>query len=331
MNPILLYLAWKATRRTCPTTGKTSSRFAGALRVVGYAGLVTAGLGMAAAHKARADVGSAALSMGRELSQTTTDLRGGYTASLNGQRFHLGESVEDAPVAAVLDDAEKACAESPGAFAGLFEAMPKKGTLKGGKAYSIEGSFTHGIVRNGTEKDGVVMCFTQDPKHPRGTVESLSAFASSQDLGDLGKLSYVYAKRGANGKTHVTRASTDEHFSLAAITTGGETHGHDGTVPRPAGATRILTAEIEGALQSTNVFTSDAKVPAVIAHYDETLKKAGFTRLTPPSSTHTLRVYFRDGFEVLVAANAQDEKTVFAVTEQKFQSKNAKSVLEVSP
>jgi len=330
MNPILLYLAWKSTRRAAAGAGRPS-RVRGALRVAAYAAFVTAGLGLAAAHKARADVGHAALDVGRELAETTHGLDGGYTATLNGQRFHLGESTTDASVSAVLEDAEKACAERPGALAGLFEAMPTKGTLKGGKPYHLEGSFTHGIVRNGTDKDGVVMCFTGDPEKPRSTTEALTAFAETQDLGALGKLRYTYAKRDAAGKTHVTFASTDAHFSLAAITTGGETLGHDGAVPRPAGSRRILTAAIEGAPQLTNVLESGDKVEKVIAHYDETLKKAGFERITPPSSTHTLRLYYRDGFEVLVAARTQDDKTVFAVTEQKITSKNAKGVLEVSP
>lgn len=331
MNPILLYLAWKTTRRAKPHVRTGERRLSGLLRVGSYALLCSLGLAGVVAHKAQADVGSAALSMGRELAETTRSLEGGYTARLNGQAFHLGEQVSERSVGEILDRAEQACTEAPGALTELFESMPKSGKLAGGKPYKLEGSFAHGVVRNGTDKDGVVMCFLGDPEHPRSTADALAAFAKSQDLGDLGKLRYVYAKRDPQGKTRVTTAWTDEHFSLRAISEGGETSGHDGVVPRPEGARRLLTAELDGAPQSTNVFTTDAGVGQVVAHYDETLEKAGFRRLTPTAEGQTLRVYFRDGFEVLVAAHTEEQKTVFAVTEQKAQSKNVKNVLEVSP
>lgn len=327
MNPILLYLAWRATRRA---SVRTPSRLAGAARVTAYVALLAVGLGAVSVRKARADVGSAALDLGRELGGTTHGLEGGYTAILNGQRFRLGESHTASPVGAVLDAAEAGCRAQPGALAGLFEAMPEKGTLAGGKPYKLEGSFTHGIVRNGTEKDGVVVCFVGDPSARRPATEALAAFAASQDLGDLGELRYTYAKREGD-ETKVTVASTESHFRLRALSTGGEELGRDGAVPRLPGAKRILSAEIEGTPQLTNVLVSEKSEREVVAYYDQTLEKAGFLRVTPPSAEHTLRLYHRDAFDVIVAARADDGRTVVAVTEQRFGSKSAKSALEVSP
>lgn len=326
MTPLVLLLVARSAKASL---GKR--RAVGAAKVLTYLGAVTASFGLVAAHKAHADVGGQALSLGRELATATEGLEGGYTAVLNGQRFQLGETTTDASVSQVLDAAESTCTASPGALDGLFAAVPEKGTVKGVGDYHLEGSIRHGIVRNGTPKDGVVVCFEGDPAKPRSTAAALAAFAASQDLGDLGKLRYVYAKREADGKTRVTVARTGEHFSLRAITEDGEKEGHDGAVPRPEGARRLLTAELEGVSQTTNVYLSDAPVATVAAHYDTTLGKAGFVRVTPPAADQTLRVFSKEGFEVIVAARKDEGKTVLAVTESRPGVAKKTSKLEVLP
>lgn len=326
MTPLILLLVARSARAS-----RAKRRVVGAAKVLAYLGAVTAAFGVVVAHKAHADVGGQALSLGRELATATDGLEGGYTAVLNGQRFQLGETTTDASVPQVLDAAESTCTASPGALDGLFAAIPEKGTVKGVGDYHLEGSFRHGIVRNGTEKDGVVVCFEGDPAKPRRTAEALAAFAASQDLGDLGKLRYVYAKRDADGKTRVTVARTGEHFSLKAIAEEGEASGHDGAVPRPSGARRVLTAELEGASQTTNVYLTDAPVAQVVAHYDSTLGTAGFVRVTPPAADQTLRVFSKDGFEVVVAVRKDETSTVLAVTESRPGASKKSSKLEVLP
>ncbi|MFO0638301.1 MAG: hypothetical protein U0183_03745 [Polyangiaceae bacterium] len=326
MTPLVLLLVAQSAKAS-----RAKRHVVGAAKVLAYLGAVSAAFGVVVAHKAHADVGGKALSLGRELASSTQGLEGGYTAVLNGQRFQLGETTTDARVSEVLDAAQATCEASPGALGGLFAQMPEKGTLKGVGDYHLEGSFRHGIIRNGTEKDGVVVCFEGDPAKPRGAAEALAAFATSQDLGELGKLRYVYAKHEPDGKTRVTVARTGEHFSLKAIAEGGEKEGHDGAVPRPEGARRVLTAELEGVSQTTNVYLTDAPVATVAAHYDSTLGKAGFVRVTPPAADQTLRVFSKEGFEVIVAIRKDEEKTVLAVTESRPGAAKKTSKLEVLP
>jgi hypothetical protein len=323
MNAVLLFLAWRASRN------RTSGiRWKGVARVGSYGLLATAALTGTAVTAAKAEVGGSALQMGRELSAVAEEATSGTTAVLNGQRFHLSDSTTAKPVVEVLDGIEKACRDNPGGLAPLFEAMPKNGQVEG-KSYTLPESFSHGVVRNGSEKDGVVMCFVGDGNTRKNSLEALADFAKSQDLGDLGKLRYVYAKREKSGKTRVTLAWTDEHFSLKAVTAGGEEHGKDGIVPRPSGAHRLMTAEIQGVSQSTTVFETAMKAEAVVSYYDETLAKAGFVKMTPQTEGQTLRAYFREGTDVFLAVRTVDGKTGFAVTENKALSPKFKNVLEV--
>ncbi len=324
MYPILLYLAYRATRKT-----PSSVRWKGVVRVSLYGLVAAAALTGSLVSSARADLGGSALEVGRELSVVATDATPGTTAVLNGQSFHLADSTSDKSVKEILDGIEKSCRDNPGALAAVFESAPAKGQVEG-KAYELPESFTHGIVRNGSDKDGVVMCFVGDKKANKGGLEALAAFAQSQDLGDLGRLRYVYAKRETTGKTRVTVAWTDEHFSLKAVSTGGEEFGKDGLVPRPTGAHRLLTAEIQGVSQSTTIFETAMKPEAVVAYYDETFVKAGFMKMTPPAEGQILRAYFRNGMDVFLAVRAADGKTGFAVTENATHSPKAKNVLEVS-
>jgi hypothetical protein len=93
----------------------------------------------------------------------------------------------------------------------------------------------------------------------------------------------------------------------------------------------VLTAELEGASQTTNVYLTDAPVAQVVAHYDSTLGTAGFVRVTPPAADQTLRVFSKDGFEVVVAVRKDETSTVLAVTESRPGASKKSSKIEVLP
>lgn len=329
MNPVLLLaLAWRVTRKPQVGTTSTSTKARGALRVGAYVLTLALGAGAFVAHEAHASAGRGALSVGRELGTLGADISEGATVRLNDQSFHVAQRTVDESVQAVLDGYQAACEHDPGALADLFHAIPKSGTVKG-KAYDLPESFTHGVIRNGDENEGVVVCFVGDPGHPKSALESLGAFAKSQDLGDLGKLRYAYAKKSPSGKTSLTLASTDEHFELAKITTGGEQTGSDGRVPRAEGSRRLLTAEVVGTAHGTRFYETSKSPAQVLAHYDQTLQKAGFRRMIPRAEGQELRAYFAEGLDVFVAVRSENGRTVYAVTEAATQIKNSSVSLEV--
>ncbi len=326
--PILVYRAHRARRAaragaarptpppSSPATAPAPNRRGGLARVAAYVGLVALTLGALGARRAQAEVGHEALAFGRELGTLTEDGAGG-TVRLNGERFHVAERAVAGSVSETLDTYERACRERPGAVAELFEALPAHGSVHG-QGYTLPEAFSHGVVRHGSEREGVVVCLLGDPKSRRGLAAALGAFAASQDLGALGELRYAYARRvegAGSAGTRLTLAWTDASFDLKKLTSGGEATGDDGRAPRPSGARRLLVAEVVGAPHVTRMYECDSPPTAVAAHYDGALMGAGFQRLTPTSQAHVLRAYFRADLHVFVAIRRQGERTVFAVTE----------------
>jgi len=315
--PVLAFQALRAARaRRSPEAQLASRRrLHGALRLGAYAAIAALSLGALGARTARAEAGSAALSLGRELGALAGEQgdAAATTVTLNGQRFHVAESATPRTVREALDTVERACEERPGALADLFAAVPARGAA-GGIPYELPASFTRGVVRNETEREGVVVCLVGDARRPLPA--ALGAFARSQDLGDLGRVRYVYARRApAATSTALTLAWTDAHFDLKKIGAGGEEDGTEGRAPRPPGARRRLVAEVEGTPHATRFYDTAAPVADVTAHYDRALQDAGFQRFTPASREHVLRAYFRPDLHVLVAVRREGERTVFAVTE----------------
>ncbi|HQY61211.1 MAG: hypothetical protein IPF92_13605 [Myxococcales bacterium] len=326
MHPLLPVLALQAlrnfrSRRSLAAGGAPEPRVAhghrvpGALRLGAYAAVAALALGAIGARAAHAEAGGAALSLGRELGALAAERGdpGGATVRLNGQAFHVAESATSRTVHEALDTVERACRERPGALSDLFAAVPARGTA-GGLPYELPASFTRGIVRNETEREGVVVCLVDGARRPLPS--ALKAFAASQDLGDLGRVRYVYARRATDGATTaLTLAWTDAHFDLKKIGAGGEDDGSEGRAPRPPGARRWLVAEVDGTPHATRFYDTRAPVADVTAHYDRALQDAGFQRFTPGAREQVLRAYFRADLHVLVAVRREGERTVFAVTE----------------
>lgn len=320
MHPLLPLIALQALRaaraRRSPAAQLAGRRrLHGAFRLGAYAAAALLALGAIGTRTARAEAGSAALSLGRELGALTAEEGdgAGVTVRLNGESFHVAESATSHTVREALDTVERACQERPGALAGLFSAVPASGTANG-LPYELPGSFTRGIVRNETEREGVVVCLVGSGE--RALSASLNAFTRSQDLGDLGRVRYIYARRAPGASTTaITLAWTDAHFDLKKIGAGGEEGGSEGRTSRPEGARRWLVAEVAGTPHATRFFSTAAPVAEVTAHYDRALGDAGFQRFTPASREHVLRAYFRADLHVLVAVRRDGERTVFAVTE----------------
>jgi hypothetical protein len=112
---------------------------------------------------------------------------------------------------------------------------------------------------------------------------------------------YAYAKKTPDG-THVLVAWTDEHYSFASLAAedGHDAPGTDSAiVPRPAGARRLLSAEIAGTQYSVRVFESARPVADVTAEYDAAMKKLGFTPLADKKNPNESG-FLRGGFVVTV-------------------------------
>lgn len=145
-----------------------------------------------------------------------------------------------------------------------------------------------GVYRDDDESEGAVACGRDDMR-------------------------YVYAKRSANGTTHVLAAWTERAFDVDALSprADGDTAGSDSAaVDRPAHARRLLTAQVVGTRYAVRVYASTESADAVLAAYDATMTGRGWERLADEKHPGE-RSYVKDGVVItMVVAKADAGSTV---------------------
>jgi hypothetical protein len=280
---------------------------------------VSLGLGLVAARSVYGDVKSSALSIGHELGQMG-DVGTGRPLRLNGETIHVGSTTEDLPLATVLDRAEAGCASNAAGVAGEIASLPE--ALR---RHVPAGTRASGVLREDRGDRGIVACLVRDDDHVstgmKESVARLGAMVSTGDLGQVGKLRYVFAERTMSGRTHVVAAWTDGPFNLYALVPEG---GHDtpGTdpadAPRPPGALRILSADIDGVPYGVRLYDTAATPAEVIAVYDAAMPGRGWE---PSGGAATAgedqRAYSRPGADLLVITGKDAGRTIVTLVEMR--------------
>ncbi len=295
LGPLLI--AWRNAKGFNSARAQKIRGLARAAGVVLVAGL---GIGVFATHTAKADIGNATLKFGREIAPLATD--GATEVRLNGQSFFLREGNTDASVSTILDDFEARCAEDKGALGEFWSQVPKASMIVDG--HKLPKGMRSGILRTQEHPgEGVVMCIIKGQQTAKDFTEAFKNFAASQDLGDLGKLRYVYA-RARTGGTRVVTAWTDDSFSFAKIANAdGTAPGSDSRLPRPEGAKRLMTAEVVGSPYGVRIYEVGMAPEEVGVFYDKWAASTGDWRSVAPEHPEgTIRAYFQGGTQVIVTA-----------------------------
>jgi hypothetical protein len=301
----------------------------GVVRLIGYGVGMSVVLGATAFHSAKADIGQATLSIGRDLMPLANELGETTKIKLNGESLFLGNALlEDESVNQVLDRFEAHCKDNQGPWAALWSQMDGlKGTLskakdKSGKELG-DGSLPvskDGVFRQGDSDHGAVMCFTKWEGSINDYQEAYRQFAKTGDFGRLGKLRYAFAAKTANGNTHVLTAFTDGSLNLNKIIPPdtGDAPGDETTLaPRPPNSRRILAASVEGTPYGIHVYQTESEPSAVLAHYDDTMQKAGWQPIIPatPNEFATMRTYSKGALEVVLTATRGSNGTSVGIGE----------------
>jgi hypothetical protein len=312
MNLFLLLAAWKNAKGFDRTK---KSRVAGIARAGGFLAVAALGIGLFATHGAKADMAKASLKFGREVAPLAQD--GANEVRLNGQSFFLREAGSSAPVKDILDEFETRCNAQKGALGELWAKVPEHATSKG-KTMLLPSSMRSGILRaNEGVGEGAVMCLVKGERSSGGLSESLQNFAKSQDLGDLGKLRYVYARAGKDGRTRVVTAWTEESFSFKAIgAPDGDPPGGDTALPKPEGARRFMNAEVIGTPFGIRLYEVQQSPEEVVGFYDKWAAAGNFRGIAPEHPDGEMRAYFRETTQILVTANRSPSgSTVLSISE----------------
>lgn len=327
MNLYLLIAAWKNAKGFNP---KTKARIAGVARVGGFLAVASLGIGMFATHSAKADMAKATIKFGREVAPLA--LEGANEVRINGQSFFLREGQSSAPVKDILDEFEDRCKKQKGALGELWAQVPEKVEFQG-QSMLLPNSMRAGVLRaDEGAGEGAVMCLVKGERSSGSMTESFTNFAKSQDLGDLGKLRYVYAQGSKNGKTRVVTAWTEDSFSFKAIgAPDGDPPGGDTSLPKPEGARRFMNAEVVGTPFGIRLYEVQQSPQEVVAFYDKWAAAGNFRGLAPEHPVAEMRAYFRDNTQVLVTANKSEKGTTVLSISEVSPEKSATGSMMESP
>jgi hypothetical protein len=287
-------------------------RLAAVLRACCCASVLLLGLGLWCARSARAELGEAALGVGRGLAGFE-DLTGeSYRVRLNGEPVNVSTALVELSIPEVLARFERHCREKN--VAKELGALETALSVPAGEVLGESGALTRS-----SEREGFIACFARtDAESSLG--ERLKRFGQTLDLSDVGLLRYAYAKRTEGGRTHVIVAWTDRAFRLEALIAG--TRGKDAPGSdlvggaRPIRSVRLLDASVEGAPYGTRIYDSQSNVSDVLAGLDGEMTGRGWTASlgSEPGLEHA-RAYSRRGRDVLVFAYPSETGSTISMLE----------------
>lgn len=304
----LLVLARKSSPRL-------ASRIAGALRVTTYLAAVSAiGLGVSM-HSAKADVAEEQISLGRDLVPLADLLQGERTVLVNGERAHVATTTSNDSLETVVDRFAKNCEENASPLSDAWKAVPGENQNEAHEAIA-----SVAITRELHENEGTVMCMARGKNSGDSFMTSAREFVKSGNLGAIGQMRYAYAKRGADGKTFVMTAWTDDSFSVRALMpkNGEDAPGSDSeNIPRPANAQRLLTTGIEKMPFVARAYKTTDAPGAVLAFYDREMATRGWSCAAPEGLENVARTCEKDSMHASIAATAQNATTLVSVSESR--------------
>lgn len=277
-------------------------------RVAAYAGVLLCVFTLVEYKRAKAEIGEKSLQIGRDLLPLADLLQENNDLQINGERLMLSTATSKQSVTQVLDRYEAYCKEHPGAIGRTWGALENS---EEPKLRQLASTANLGIVRMDKGDEGTVMCLTKGDGTPLDFNEAFSQFAATRDLGKLGRIRYVFARKSKQGNTLVFTLWSDDSFKLDALTPEGgkDTPGTDSSlVPRPENSKRILDARLNHTPYGVRIYTTRANGFAVMKTYDEKMKKAGWLKIHPDHANAGTRGYLKGNIQVVVTVGENEQE-----------------------
>lgn len=295
----------------------------GWFRVIGYCAALSLFTGAFQIRHARAEVADQSVAIGRQLLSVVETTKSEMTKiSLNGETIYAGNSVSNEAPATVLsryaEFCEKNSAQNVDEWKKLATEDVKDVVPTGHGATVTRGG-------DGSE-EGTVLCFTRSEKSKASLSDALSNFAQTGELGAIGALRYVYARKTEKGGTHILSAWTLDSFNMKKLAPEGtaDVRGQDfDNLPlaRPENSQRILSSRVEGMPYGINVYESDQEPAAVAADFDKKLISQGWGGIDVEMSKNAVdapkgtvgHIYEKDGIVLSLSSHIEKKKTVTAL------------------
>lgn len=282
------------------------------IRVALYASAVCALFALLGARSAQGRIGEAALVVGRQLAGFEDLTAGSHRVSLNGETVLFASTLVDLPVSEVLDRVQEHCERGSILPREIVDSEALQQVFAGGVART-------GVLRHGDDREGLVACLVADSS--QSFVERMQRFAETLDLGDVGKLRYVYVRRASEGTSHAVIAWTEGTFRLGALTEGTDRDapGSDPEVGlRPVASVRLLTADVQGAPAAVRIYRSSASVVEVLSAAERDFEGRGFSSVPGVGEAHaTTRVFSKAGTDTWLVAHPDGDGTVVSLLSER--------------
>ncbi len=308
----MIALLWAAKNKGS-LNSPMGRRIAGSARLLGFGTVLAIAGALAATRAAKAQVGEAALQLGREIQAVSKDARDTTFLRINGQELNVTITAVPESVTAVLDGFQGAC-EADTAF------KSDKWKNADGNVVDFKGMLPlrGNAFRSGGSQDGVVMCFQRGAESAETVNEALEQFTKTSDFGALGKMRYVYAKKASDGKTQVIALWSGDHLRMNELMAAGsgDAAGSDpALISRPRDARRTLSVLAAGTPYAAYFYESDAAPEQLLGGYETEMKGAGWTMVSPDSAGPNVRLFVKDGMQVVVTSERREGKTFVSFAE----------------
>jgi hypothetical protein len=274
-------------------------------------------------QSARAHARQSTLAFGHELAALSTTPEGVTHLKLNGQSIYYAQEFNKASVHDVIGMYQTACEKNPGAF-GLAFGKEQLKDPSGAAIPPPPNEVANGIIKDEGDTEGTLICFTKGAKSQSTVHEAMARFNETQDLGEIGRLRYVYVHKGEE-LTQTITAWTEDSFRFDKIglaSSSQEAPGTDTALPRPEGSRRVLNAEVVGTPYGVHVYEVTQSTDEIATFYDNWAHGAGFTGIAPDLENGArVRAYFHEGSQVMVGAFETHGKRYLSISEINQQNK----------
>jgi len=274
---------------------------------------------IASVRAAQAKVGEGSLQIGRELSQMMRGFGIGSQLRINGNTVFAGGRHVNAQLGVVLDHFEKHCNEFGWDMRADLDTI---GHHRGGSASSPiaptprahnEDAWSFTLGKKRTDSEGLIICLAPKERQSgfRHFLEQARAATETGEIGDVGQIRYLYARKGASSGTDIVTVYTLGDFNMNRLLfTKGDVPGNDlPDVPRPSHATRVLFVELVDSPYVVRSYTTPDSAESTLREYQKGLPARRWKLVEADNSGTDTLVFEKDGAGIIVTATEQGGMT----------------------